>query len=155
LDTLLPSQNSLDLLGYLSFFVQNVSMDQDWLWSLNKLSGNMEIRTRIRQDPHRTCQPLPCSSACPRGLGYMQCNSPELCLFYGPALTCRFNCCVRPADHNLGSSLERHFGNLEEKRGYVARERNVAKTVILIKAQILLLRHSVMKEGGGDPIPAE
>jgi hypothetical protein len=26
-------------------------------------------------------------------------------------------CCVRPADHNLGSSLERHFGNLEEKRG--------------------------------------
>jgi hypothetical protein len=27
------------------------------------------------------------------------------------------NCCVRPADHNLGSSLERHFGNLEEKRG--------------------------------------
>jgi hypothetical protein len=22
-----------------------------------------------------------------------------------------------PADHNLGSSLERHFGNLEEKRG--------------------------------------
>jgi hypothetical protein len=57
------------------------------------------------------------------------------------------HCCVRPADHNLGSSLERHFGNLEEKRGYVARERNVAKTVILIKAQILLLGHSVMKEG--------
>jgi hypothetical protein len=26
-------------------------------------------------------------------------------------------CCVWPADHNLGSSLERHFGNLEEKRG--------------------------------------
>jgi hypothetical protein len=26
-------------------------------------------------------------------------------------------CCVRPADHNMGSSLERHFGNLEEKRG--------------------------------------
>jgi hypothetical protein len=37
----------------------------------------------------------------------------------------------------------------------VARERNVAKTVILIKAQILLLGHSVMKEGWGDPIPAE
>jgi hypothetical protein len=27
------------------------------------------------------------------------------------------DCCVRPADHNLGFSLERHFGNLEEKRG--------------------------------------
>jgi hypothetical protein len=26
-------------------------------------------------------------------------------------------CYVRPADHNMGSSLERHFGNLEEKRG--------------------------------------
>jgi hypothetical protein len=26
-------------------------------------------------------------------------------------------CCVWPVDHNLGSSLERHFGNLEEKRG--------------------------------------
>ena len=36
----------------------------------------------------------------------------------------------------------------------MARERNVAKTVTLIKAQILLLRHSVMKEGGGYPIPA-
>jgi hypothetical protein len=35
----------------------------------------------------------------------------------------------------------------------VARERNVAKTVILIKAQILLLRHSVMKEGGGEFSP--
>jgi hypothetical protein len=31
--------------------------------------------------------------------------------------TCSIMCCVRPADHNLGSSLERHFGNLEEKRG--------------------------------------
>jgi hypothetical protein len=29
----------------------------------------------------------------------------------------RAGCCVRPADHKLGSSLERHFGNLEEKRG--------------------------------------
>jgi hypothetical protein len=27
------------------------------------------------------------------------------------------SCCVWPVDHNLGSSLERHFGNLEEKRG--------------------------------------
>jgi hypothetical protein len=26
-------------------------------------------------------------------------------------------CCVWPADHSLGSSLERHFGNLEEKKG--------------------------------------
>jgi hypothetical protein len=26
-------------------------------------------------------------------------------------------CCVRPADHSLGSGIERHFGNLEEKRG--------------------------------------
>jgi hypothetical protein len=26
-------------------------------------------------------------------------------------------CCVWPVDHNLGSSLERHFGNLEEKGG--------------------------------------
>jgi hypothetical protein len=54
-------------------------------------------------------------------------------LFLSPTLGA--NCCVQAADHNLGFSLERHFGNLEEKRGYVARERNVAKTVILIKAQ--------------------
>jgi hypothetical protein len=27
-------------------------------------------------------------------------------------------CFVWPVDHNLSSSLERHFGNLEEKRGW-------------------------------------
>ena len=35
----------------------------------------------------------------------------------------------------LGSSLERHLGNLEEKRELGGREKDVAKTVILIKAQ--------------------
>jgi hypothetical protein len=37
----------------------------------------------------------------------------------------------------------------------VAREKNVAKTVTLIKAQIFIVATLVMKEGGGDPIPAE
>jgi hypothetical protein len=38
---------------------------------------------------------------------------PLLRLFY----FCWFvMCCVWPADHSLGSSLERHSGNLEEKR---------------------------------------
>ena len=44
----------------------------------------------------------------------------------------------------LGSSLERHLGNLEEKRGARWREREVTKTVILIKVQILLLREQLV-----------
>jgi hypothetical protein len=47
-------------------------------------------------------------------------------------------CCVRPVDHNLGSSLERHFGNLEEKRGWAAWDKEGTKT----KVQFLLFRHS-------------
>ena len=35
----------------------------------------------------------------------------------------------------LGFSLERHLGNLEEKRELGGREKDAAKTVILIKAQ--------------------
>jgi hypothetical protein len=38
----------------------------------------------------------------------------------------------------LGSSLERHLGNLEEKRELGGREKDVAKTVILIKAQFFI-----------------
>ena len=57
----------------------------------------------------------------------------------------------------LGSSLERHLGNLEEKKGARrrARERDVTKTVILIKVQFYYFRHSVMKQGKGPPIPAK
>jgi hypothetical protein len=32
-------------------------------------------------------------------------------------LFCYCDVLCLPADHNLGSSLERHFGNLEKKRG--------------------------------------
>jgi hypothetical protein len=35
----------------------------------------------------------------------------------------------------LGSNLERHLGNLEKKRELGEREEDVAKAVILIKAQ--------------------
>jgi hypothetical protein len=53
---------------------------------------------------------------------YVLCVSLDISLIYPLPITDILStvyvpCCVRPADHNLGSSLERHFGNLEEKRG--------------------------------------
>jgi hypothetical protein len=53
----------------------------------------------------------------------------------------------------LGSSLERHFGNVEEKKGWAVRDKEGTKTSSLLKVQFLLFRHSVMKEGGGARFP--
>ena len=53
----------------------------------------------------------------------------------------------------LGSSLERHFGNVEEKKGWAVRDKEGTKTRSLLKVQFLLFRHSVMKEGGGARFP--
>jgi hypothetical protein len=36
---------------------------------------------------------------------------------------------------DLGSSLERHFGNLEEKKGWAARDKEGTKTSFLFKVQ--------------------
>jgi hypothetical protein len=63
------------------------------------------------------------------------------------------SCCVWPVDHNLGSSLERHFGNLEEKRGWAAGDKEGTKTKVSAQCSIFLFRHSVMKEGGGAQFP--
>jgi hypothetical protein len=35
----------------------------------------------------------------------------------------------------LGSSLERHFGNLEEKKGWAAQDKEGTKTSFLLKVQ--------------------
>jgi hypothetical protein len=61
---------------------------------------------------------------------------------FGQRLTC------------LGSSLERHLGNLEEKRELGGREKDVAKTVILIKAQFYYSDTQLWRRGRG-PIPAK
>jgi hypothetical protein len=57
--------------------------------------------------------------------------------------------------YNLGSSLKRHFGNLEEKRGWAGlREiRKEPRQSSLLKVQFLLFWHSVIKEGGGAQFP--
>jgi hypothetical protein len=62
-------------------------------------------------------------------------------------------CCVRPADHNLGSSLERHFGNLEEGLGGERKE--CSQDSYSDQGSNFIVATLVMKEGGGDPIPAE
>jgi hypothetical protein len=49
----------------------------------------------------------------------------------------------------MGSSLERHLGNLEEKRELGGREKDAAKTVILIKAQFYY--SGTCYEGGEGP----
>ena len=65
------------------------------------------------------------------------------------------HCCVRPADHNLGSSLERHFGNLEEKRGWAARDKEGTKTKVSARGSIFTISGLSYKGRGRGPFPAK
>jgi hypothetical protein len=65
------------------------------------------------------------------------------------------NCCVWPVDHNLGSSLERHFGNLEEKRGWAARDKEGTKTKLSAQGSIFTISALSYKGRGRGPIPAK
>ena len=65
------------------------------------------------------------------------------------------NCCVRPADHNLGSSLERHFGNLEEKRGWAAWDKEGTKTKLSAQGSIFTTSALSYKRRVRGPIPAK
>jgi hypothetical protein len=64
-------------------------------------------------------------------------------------------CCVWPVDHKLGSSLERHFGNLEEKRGWAARDKEGTKTKLSAQDSIFTISALSYKAGEGGPIPAK
>jgi hypothetical protein len=64
-------------------------------------------------------------------------------------------CCVWPADHSLGSSLERHFGNLEEKKGWAARDKEGTKTKVSAQGSIFTIPTLCYKGRGRDPIPAD
>ena len=64
-------------------------------------------------------------------------------------------CCVWPVDHNLGSSLERHFGNLEEKRGWAARDKEGTKTKLSAQGSIFTISALSYKGRGRGPIPAK
>jgi hypothetical protein len=64
-------------------------------------------------------------------------------------------CCVWPVDHNLGSSLERHFGNLEEKRGWAARDKDGTKTKVSAQGSIFTISALRYKGRGRGPIPAK
>ena len=72
--------------------------------------------------------------------------------FLSPTLGAK--CCVRPADHSLGSSLERHFGNLEEKRGWAARDKEGTKTKVSAKGSIFTFP-ALSYEGRKGRIPAK
>jgi hypothetical protein len=63
-------------------------------------------------------------------------------------------CCVWPADHSLGSSLERHFGNLEEKKGWGARDKEGTKTKLSAQGSILMSANMLYKEKG-KPVPGQ
>jgi hypothetical protein len=63
-------------------------------------------------------------------------------------------CWVWPADHTLDSSLERHFGNLEEKRGWAARDKEGTKTKVSAQGSIFTIPALCYKGRGRDPIPA-
>jgi hypothetical protein len=69
--------------------------------------------------------------------------------------TWRQECCVWPVDHNMGSSLERHFGNLEEKRGWAARDKEGTKTKLSAQGSIFTVSAFSYKERGRGPIPTK
>jgi hypothetical protein len=55
----------------------------------------------------------------------------------------------------MGSSLERHFGNLEEKRGWAVRDKEVTKTKLSAQGSILTISALSYKGRGRGPIPAK
>jgi hypothetical protein len=55
----------------------------------------------------------------------------------------------------LGSSLERHFGNLEEKRGWVARDKEGTKTKVSVQGSIFTIPALRYEGRGRGPIPAK
>ena len=63
--------------------------------------------------------------------------------------------CVRPADHSLGSSLERHFGNPEEKRGWAAQDKEGTKTKVSAQGSIFTISALCYEGRGRSPIPAK
>jgi hypothetical protein len=65
------------------------------------------------------------------------------------------SCCVWPVDHNMGSSLERHFGNLEEKRGWAARDKEGTKTKLSAQGSIFTISALSYKGRGRGPIPTK
>ena len=55
----------------------------------------------------------------------------------------------------LGSSLERHFGNLEEKKGWVARDKEGTKTKLSAQGSIFTILALRYEGRGRDRIPAK
>jgi hypothetical protein len=60
---------------------------------------------------------------------------------------------IWPVDHNMGSSLERHFGNLEEKRGWAARDKEGTKTKLSARGLIFTISALSYKGREGAQFP--
>jgi hypothetical protein len=78
-------------------------------------------------------------------------------LLKGPFIAVSYEamCCVWPVDHNLGFSLERHFGNLEEKRGWAAQDKKGTKTKVSAQGLIFTIPALSYEGRGRGPIPAK
>jgi hypothetical protein len=76
-----------------------------------------------------------------------------LCCFSVPRWFAK--CCVWPVDQNLGSSLERHFGNLEKKRGCAAQDKEGTKTKLSAQGSIFTTSALSYKRRVRGPIPAK
>jgi hypothetical protein len=79
--------------------------------------------------------------------------SKSFCRFSVPHWFAKY--CVWPVDHNLGSSLERHFGNMEEKRGWAVRDKEGTKTKLSAQGLIFTISELSYKGRGRDPISAK
>jgi hypothetical protein len=55
----------------------------------------------------------------------------------------------------LGSRLERHFGNLEEKKGWAARDKEGIKTKLSAQGSIFTILALRYEGRGRGPIPAK
>ena len=55
----------------------------------------------------------------------------------------------------LGSSLERHFGNLEEKKGWAARDKEGTKTMLSAQGSIFTILALCYEGRERDLIPAK
>ena len=55
----------------------------------------------------------------------------------------------------LGSSLKRHFGNLEEKRGWAVRDKEGTKTKVSAQGSIFTIPALSFEGRGRGPIPAK